>query len=193
MDYGPFHEVDFRTQAAKYTDNGALYWSNNMAPGPIENTVLKCLNENYGISGSLERLSGENLNYLLTTPEGERFVVKIVDDDMPAEVSEMEFEASEYALSAGFSLKLPRIVQNIFANNETGIEIRINSQDGLRILTFIDDISLDSFSDISDNLLKMWEFPWLGTIWPCGASIIRPPVEATAGTLLKQGGTGTKS
>jgi hypothetical protein len=56
-----------------------------MAPGPIENTVLKCLSDNYGISGSLER-----------------FVVKIVDDDMPAEVSEMEFEASEYALSVGF-------------------------------------------------------------------------------------------
>jgi Ser/Thr protein kinase RdoA (MazF antagonist) len=66
-----------------------------MAPGPIENTVLKCLSDNYGISGSLERLSGENLNYLLTTSEGERFVFKIVDDDMPAEVSEMEFEVSE--------------------------------------------------------------------------------------------------
>jgi hypothetical protein len=93
MDSGLFHEADFRTQTAKYTDNGALYRSNSMAPGPIENTVLKCLSDNYGISGSLER-----------------FVVKIVDDDMPAEVSEMEFEASEYALSVGFSLKLPRIV-----------------------------------------------------------------------------------
>jgi Ser/Thr protein kinase RdoA (MazF antagonist) len=98
-----------------------------MAPGPIENTVLKCLSDNYGISGSLERLSCENLNFLLTTSEGERFVVKIVDDDMPAEVSEMEFEASEYALSAGFSLKLLRIVKNINANNETGIIMRINS------------------------------------------------------------------
>jgi hypothetical protein len=97
-----------------------------MVPGPTENTVLKCLSDNYGISGSLER-----------------FVVKIVDDDMPAEVSEMEFEASEYALSAGFSLKLPRIVQNINTNIDTGINIHINSLNRLRLLTFIDDISLD--------------------------------------------------
>ena len=89
-----------------------------MAPGPIENLVLKCLAENYGVSGSLERLSGENLNYLLITSEGERFVVKIVDEDMPPEVAEMEFEALEYAISAGFSLKLPRIVRNINRNIE---------------------------------------------------------------------------
>ena len=125
-----------------------------MAPGPIEITVLKCLSDNYGISGSLERLSGENLNYLLSTLEGERFVVKIVDDDMPPEVSEMEFEASEYARSAGFTLKLPRIVQNINTNIETGIKIHINSQNRLRLLTYLDDISLDSLSDISDILLK---------------------------------------
>ncbi len=54
-----------------------------MTNGPIENIVLKCLADSYGISGSLERLSGENLNYLLSTLDGERLVVKIVDDDMP--------------------------------------------------------------------------------------------------------------
>ena len=66
-----------------------------MAPGFIENSVLECLAENHGISGSLERLSGENLNYFLSTPEGEHYVVKIVDDHMLSEVIKMEFEAQE--------------------------------------------------------------------------------------------------
>ena len=125
-----------------------------MSPGLIENIVLKCLADSYGISGSLERLSGENLNYLLSTLDGERFVVKIVDDDMPPEVVEMEFDALEYAISVGFSLKLPRIVRNKNRNIETGMNIRINSLYRLRLLTFIDDINLDTMSNISDILLK---------------------------------------
>ena len=64
-----------------------------MAPDSIENSVLECLAENHGISGSLDRLSGENLNYFLSTTDGEHYVVKIVDDHMPPEVVKMEFEA----------------------------------------------------------------------------------------------------
>jgi len=77
-----------------------------MVQGSIENSVLKCLAGSYGLAGSLERLPGENLNYLLNTTDGVAYIVKIVDEDMPAEVVEVEFEAIEYAISAGFSLKL---------------------------------------------------------------------------------------
>jgi hydroxylysine kinase len=125
-----------------------------MAPGPIENSVLQCLVDNYDISGSLERLSGENLNYLLTTSEGGRYVAKIVDDEMPPEVVEMEFEAVEYAISAGFSLELPKTVQNIHRNIETGIIVHINRLNRLRLFDFIDGIVLDNMSDISSILLK---------------------------------------
>ena len=98
-----------------------------MAPVPIEISALECLAENYRIGGSLRRLYGENLNYLLSTGEGARYVVKIVDDDMPPEVAEMEFEALEYAILAGFSLQMPRIIQNKYKNIETGIKIHTNS------------------------------------------------------------------
>jgi Ser/Thr protein kinase RdoA (MazF antagonist) len=125
-----------------------------MAPGSIENTVLECLAENYGISGAIERLSGENLNYLLTTSQGARYVVKIVDEDMPPEVVEMEFEAMEYAVSAGFSLELPRTVQNINRNIETGINIHKNHLYRLRLLSFIKGTVLENLSDISSILLK---------------------------------------
>ncbi len=90
-----------------------------------ENTVLECLQNDYGLGGDLERLAGENLNYLLTTEEGARYIVKIVDDDMPAGVVEMEFAAIEHAVSAGFAVKLPKIIVNKYGNIETGINIHI--------------------------------------------------------------------
>ena len=125
-----------------------------MSPGSIEISVLECLAESYGINGSLQRLSGENLNYLLSTGKGERYVVKVVDDETPPEVVEMEFEALEYAISAGFPLQLPRIIQNNHKKYYTGIKIHINSGNGLLLMTFIDGEQLESTSDISANLLK---------------------------------------
>lgn len=125
-----------------------------MPPGSIENSVLECLAGSYGISGSPERLSGENLNYLLRTGEGERYVVKIVDDEIPPDVVEMEFEAQKYANLSGFPLQLPRIIQNIHENIETGIKIHINSLNRLLLMTFIDGSQLEMISDISVKLLK---------------------------------------
>ena len=90
-----------------------------MYPKDVEKIVLQCLAENYGLDGTLTRLSGENLNYLLTRINGDRLVVKIVDDDMPAEVVEMESEALKHAASSGFRLKLPEIMENFHKKIET--------------------------------------------------------------------------
>lgn len=125
-----------------------------MNTSAIENTVLECLREHYQITGTLVRLSGENLNYLLTTDEGEFFAVKIVDEDMPPEVVEMELESINHAIQTGFSLDLPRIVPNKYKNIETGIQIRKKSSYRLRLLSFVEGIPLDKRSDISTELLK---------------------------------------
>jgi Ser/Thr protein kinase RdoA (MazF antagonist) len=113
---------------------GYKNWRWIMATDAIENRILECLADSYGERGSLIRLSGENLNYVLRTEEGKRYVVKIVDDDMPSEVVEMEFEAIEYAISVGFSVKLPKIIQNKYRKKETRIIIHINSDNRLKII-----------------------------------------------------------
>jgi len=120
----------------------------------IKKKVLECLSENYAVGGSLERLTGENLNYLLTTGGGEKYVVKIVDQDMPPEVVEMEFEANEYAVSNGFLPEIPKTVQNLYGKIETGIKIRKSSENRLRLLTFIEGNFLEYQPDISGVLLK---------------------------------------
>ena len=46
----------------------------------LEAAISEFLFANYGLQGSLERLGGENLNYLVTTPKGRRQVLKIVEE-----------------------------------------------------------------------------------------------------------------
>lgn len=120
----------------------------------VEKEILQCLGDNYGLEGSLERLSGENLNYLLTLENGDRFVVKIVDEEMPAGVVEMESMALKHAVLAGFPLKLPEILENNHGKIETGIKIHINSLNRLRLVNYIEGFEIQSLSDISIKLLK---------------------------------------
>ena len=77
-----------------------------------EASILKCLCDNYGIEGSLSRLPGENINYLVSVNDGERYVLKVVGDEIPLEAFEMVNTAIEHAVLNGFRPKLPRIVKN---------------------------------------------------------------------------------
>jgi Ser/Thr protein kinase RdoA (MazF antagonist) len=133
-------------------------------PGPPQNNVLMSdlrlletitdsLAANYGIEGSLTRLPGENLNFLVTEASGVKHVLKIVDEHMPPAVVEMEYAVMEHAIAAGFKPHLPRIIENIYGNIETQIKLRTNSSNRLRLLEFIDGIEMSDLTDISNNLL----------------------------------------
>jgi Ser/Thr protein kinase RdoA (MazF antagonist) len=111
---------------------------------------MQCLAEHYGIKGAVSRLSGENLNYLVTSATGERFVLKIVDEDMPADMVALENRVIAHALSHGFSHELPQTIENQNRTYETGIILHNNQLNRARLITFIDGIQLDSMSDISD-------------------------------------------
>ena len=60
------------------------------SPG-IRQTVLDTLAEHYGLAGTLRRLPGENLNFLLRDMRNQKHVIKIVDQDQPPDVVAMEF------------------------------------------------------------------------------------------------------
>lgn len=132
--------------------------SPKMGPAMIEaslhDCVLDCLDRNYGLTGSLQRLPGENINFLVTTDQGQRFVFKIVGPDMPEEVVEMECAAIRHAVSAGFGIRLPEILPNKSDNIETRIELPVNGCYRSRIMTFVDGESMATMSDISTELLK---------------------------------------
>ncbi len=119
-----------------------------------EAEILRCLRDYYGIEGSLSRLSGENMNYLLLAKDGERYVVKIVGSDMPSERVAMEFAAIKHASTNGFGFKLPQILKNRYGQLESGINFRKKSLNRLMLYSYIDGKLLSDMSDISTELAK---------------------------------------
>ena len=55
----------------------------------------------------------------------------------------IEVSVLEYAISAGFSLQLPRIIKNSHKKHDTGIEMHINSRNRLLLMSFIDGNQLE--------------------------------------------------
>lgn len=114
-----------------------------------EAAILQCLCDHYGIKGSLSRLSGENINYLVTVDAEERYVLKIMGADMSVEAVAMEYAAIEHAVSHGFGLKFPRIVKNRSDKLNSGIYVRKKHHYTALLYTFIDGKLLSEMSDIS--------------------------------------------
>jgi len=115
--------------------------------------LTESLAELYGLEGSLVRLPGENLNFLVTEPGGVKHVFKIVDEHLPPAVVELEYAAMEYAVKAGFVPKLPRIIENKLGNIEAGINYRKKGLYRCRLIEYIVGTEMSELSDISDNLL----------------------------------------
>ena len=133
------------------------------AESDLEAAVLGCLRDSYGLAGDLQRLPGENLNFLVTRQNdvnkgNKKYVFKIVDEDMPPEVVELEFAAIAHAEKAGFRPRLPRILENRYGKIETGITLPVNVHSGKlfrsRIITFLSGTDLSSITDISAQLLE---------------------------------------
>ena len=125
-----------------------------MDKAAVESAIGEWLFRHYGLEGRLERLAGENLNYLLATPGGEKFVFKAVDELSTEESAGMEFALLEHARNAGFPLELPLIMKTYNRNIEAGIKLPLNGSYKARIISFVSGDVLENYSDISKNLLK---------------------------------------
>ena len=145
---------DYSRQEQETCSGSAPQATGASARPDVEEAVRECLATHYGLSGLLERLPGENLNFLVTDPGNRKHVFKIVDEHMPSEVVTMEFAAIEHAIRGGFGPGLPRIIENNDENIETRIELPINGLYRARVIEFIDGIDLSSISDISDRMLE---------------------------------------
>lgn len=119
----------------------------------LQERITDCLARHYGLEGCLQRLPGENLNFLLTTGAEGRYVLKIVGPDMPREVVELECAAIDHAVSRKISIALPKTIVNVYGNIETRIDIRLNARYRLRLMTFLEGNVLSETSDISINSL----------------------------------------
>ncbi len=118
----------------------------------IREIVRAEIREKYGREGTLSRLPGENLNYLVNGGDGHFTIAKVAGSDLPKEVVEMEFAALEHAEKAPLGLDLPKIIKNLNGNIETRIKFPDNEVKRLRLLNYIGGDNLSESVDISDDL-----------------------------------------
>lgn len=118
----------------------------------VAGKLRDAIREAYGIDADLSRLPGENLNFLVITEEGCRFVAKIAGDQQPPEFVALERAALEHATAVNPGLKLPLIRENKFGHYETLISVSEENSIRLRIIEFISGIPWSEIIDISDDL-----------------------------------------
>ncbi len=68
--------------------------------------IATLLAESYGISGTLSRLPGETTNYLVSTTDHERFVLKLAGEEQTTDFLELEHRAIERAHAANLVIAL---------------------------------------------------------------------------------------
>lgn len=119
----------------------------------LHERIRECLARDYGLEGGLQRLPGENLNFLLTSGADRRYVLKIVGPDMPAEVVELDCAAIEHALAREIPIALPRTIENLYGSIETRIGMHINTPYRARLMCFLEGKLLSQTYDISEDLL----------------------------------------
>ena len=73
-------------------------------------SISQLLAHQYGIQGRVRRLAGENENYEITTPDGERFVLKLADDETRPEMIHMEAQAVRALAATCPDLGLPHVI-----------------------------------------------------------------------------------
>ena len=120
----------------------------------MSETVHRALREAYAIDGSLVRLPGENLNFLVQGDDGRKFIAKIAGHETPSEVVEMEFAALGYLSRMQTKLQFPEIVINKHGKLETGINFHNSSDKRLRLLNYVRGENMSDLPDISDMLQR---------------------------------------
>jgi Ser/Thr protein kinase RdoA (MazF antagonist) len=123
-------------------------------PSAIEQAVLRGLAEHYGLHGRLHRLAGENLNFLLTTNDEQKFVCKVVEQDSQETAAEVEHALLEAARTGGFPAELPYIHKTNTQKYETGINIPMKGVWSMRLMNFVHGTLLENLTDISIKLLE---------------------------------------
>ena len=107
----------------------------------------------YGFRPSVQRLTGENENYLVERDDGTRFVLKIVAGEGCRERILLEHAMVEAAQAAGIGVALPRLVPDlhgnlVFAFGGAGGEPRLG-----RLMAFVPGVSWRNHPPDSPGLL----------------------------------------
>ena len=120
----------------------------------FEQQVRRLLLDEYGLSGELARLPGENLNYLVNASSGRRYVLKIASDERGNEIIDMEHRATEHAALANIGLKVPQTVLTNAGKVVAELGVRPDFTMRARLLEFVSGTPWCELDQHKDSLLS---------------------------------------
>lgn len=99
--------------------------------------IKKLLELEYGLSGDISRLAGENENFLIKTKNNTFFVLKLADDQAIPGIPEIEHLAVERLFKAGLGISLPRVIPTRSGSMEACLSAENQKQIRGRLLEFV--------------------------------------------------------
>ena len=116
--------------------------------------IAATLKTAYGISGPLQRLAGENENYLLEAAGNKKYVVKLADTLSDRDRILLEHETVEAVFNHGIDVLLPRLVPDLNGNVVTFFKDNEGSPRPGRLLEFVPGDAWSDKAPASDELLE---------------------------------------
>jgi len=101
-------------------------------------TITKLMTTEYGFSGEISRLAGENENYLIKKEDGSCFVLKLADKETTAEVIKIEHLAVDQLNEAGLDINLPRVIMTKTGSVLACLKTKDKKQIRGRLLEFVE-------------------------------------------------------
>lgn len=114
-------------------------------PVPVfdRETAGLLLRENYGLAATLERLSSErDLNFLATTADSERFVLKFASAAESSGVTDFQNRALEHIADVDPDLPIPRVVRTLDGERMFKVTALSGTRHNVRLLTWLDGVPL---------------------------------------------------
>jgi 4-aminobutyrate aminotransferase-like enzyme/Ser/Thr protein kinase RdoA (MazF antagonist) len=104
-----------------------------MNASPTLDQVKELFASEYGLTGRISRLPGENVNFQIETADGVRNVLKLTSDDFSIEMLEFEHLVAEHIYAADIGLEVPRLIMtrsgtpnaNLSLADDTNLQARL--------------------------------------------------------------------
>ncbi len=103
----------------------------------IENSIKQLLELEYNISGDIERLAGENENYLVKAEDGESYVLKLAGNETTAGMIEIEYLAVERLLNDKLDVQLPEVILTRAESVQASFMAKDREQIRARLLKYV--------------------------------------------------------
>lgn len=127
-------------------------------PPPVFSSTQarQLLREHYDIDGNLEPQASErDQNFLVSTPEGSRYVLKFANESEAEAVTDFQNQGLAHVALAAPDLPVPRVVPTRSGEWMFAVESQSGSSHSVRLLSWLDGVPLEDAEGVSSIVGQM--------------------------------------